>query len=214
MAARADPVTLTSPSTLALVAANLLVMAGVLFLGWNIGEVLLLYWGESVVIGFYALLKLGVLARWWILLQGPYFVVPFGFMMLCFLVASLMIADESVRIDAGRYLPQDYAAIAWDLAPALAAFVISHGVSFCVNFLGRREYVGRSAGDLVIEPYRRVIPMLIMVLLAASFVTMFSGVRELMLVVVLIKLAFDVLAHLQERRRAAAAGGSGAEPVP
>ncbi|MGE0875922.1 MAG: DUF6498-containing protein [Burkholderiales bacterium] len=203
MPAPAAPVTLTSPSTLALFAANVVPAIGVQFFGWNIGDVLLLYWGESVVIGLYTLLKLGVLARWWILLQGPYFVVPFGFMMLCFLVASLMIADESVRIDAGRYLPRDYAGIAWGLAPALAAFAVSHGVSFCVNFLGRREYVGRGAYDLVIEPYRRVIPMLIMVLLAASFVTMFGGVRELMLVVIAVKLVFDVAAHLQERRRAA-----------
>ncbi len=203
-----DPVTLTSPSTLALLAANVVPMVGVLFFGWNIADVLLLYWGESVVIGFYTLLKLGVVVRKWILLQGPFFVLHFGFIMLWFLGVILMIAHEVVRIDAGRYLPQDFAAIAWSHAPALVAFLFSHGVSFHVNFLGRREYIGRETRDLMFEPYRRVGPMLIMVILAGFLVAVFGGVRWLMLVVIALKLAFDVGAHLAERRRAAAASRS------
>ncbi|MGE0875921.1 MAG: DUF6498-containing protein [Burkholderiales bacterium] len=209
-----DPVTLTSPSTLALFAANVVPMVGVLFFGWNIGDVLLLYWGESAVIGFYTLLKLGVVVRKSILLLGPFFILHFGFIMLWFLGVTLMIAEEAARIDAGRSTRLDFAAIAWGLAPALVAFLVSHGVSFHANFLGRREYVGREARDLMFEPYRRVGPMLLMVLLAAFFVTMFGGVRVLMLVVIALKLAFDVSAHLAERRRAAEASRSSSAPAP
>jgi hypothetical protein len=196
------PVTLTSPTTLLLIAANVVPMVGVLFLGWNIGDVLLLYWGESLVIGFYTLLKLGVVTKKWVLLHGPFFVIHFGFLLLWFLGVTLMISHEVDRLVAGHYRRQDFAAIAWNLAPALAAFFVSHGVSFVVNFLGGKEYEGRDARDLVIEPYRRVGPMLVMTLLAAFIVSAIGNVGPLLLIVVAIKLAADVAAHLSEHRRA------------
>lgn len=55
-----QPVSLTSPSTLALIAANLAPVAGMILFGWNLGDVMILHWGESAVIGFYNLLKIAV----------------------------------------------------------------------------------------------------------------------------------------------------------
>jgi hypothetical protein len=45
-------------SLIALVAANLLPVAGVLLWGWNIFEIVSLYWFENVVIGFFNVLKM------------------------------------------------------------------------------------------------------------------------------------------------------------
>lgn len=58
------PPSLTSPSTLALIAANLIPLAGVLFLKWNLGEVMVLYWAESAVIGFWNVIKLAIVGKW------------------------------------------------------------------------------------------------------------------------------------------------------
>ena len=46
---------LWSISSVALVAANLLPVAGVLAAGWDVADLLLVYWAESAVIGVYAI---------------------------------------------------------------------------------------------------------------------------------------------------------------
>jgi hypothetical protein len=45
-------------TALALVAANLLPLCGVLFLGWDLVVAFLIFWLENVVIGFYAVLQI------------------------------------------------------------------------------------------------------------------------------------------------------------
>lgn len=46
------------PSTVLLVAANLVPLVGVLFLGWSLWTILVLYWLENGVIGFFNVLKM------------------------------------------------------------------------------------------------------------------------------------------------------------
>ena len=53
-----EPLSLGSASTLVLVVANLVPVAGTLFLGWNLSDVLVLYWAESAVIGFFNIGKI------------------------------------------------------------------------------------------------------------------------------------------------------------
>ena len=66
---------LSSASVVALVVANIFPILGVLFLGWSVGEIMLLYWAESAVIGIYNIGKMWVIGRWGILLFGPFFFV-------------------------------------------------------------------------------------------------------------------------------------------
>ena len=47
-------------SIVALVAVNLIPLAGALFLGWDVGLILLVYWSENLVVGGYNLLKIMV----------------------------------------------------------------------------------------------------------------------------------------------------------
>jgi len=65
----------SSVSSVALIAANLAPVGGVLFFVWIIDDVLLLYWAESAVIGFYNLARMWVIGRWKILVVGPFFLV-------------------------------------------------------------------------------------------------------------------------------------------
>ncbi|MBT4581660.1 MAG: hypothetical protein HOD07_06320, partial [Gammaproteobacteria bacterium] len=69
---------ITSLSSLALLVANLIPILGVLLYDWDIGEVMLLFWAESAVIGFYNLLKLGKVSGWAVLFYGPFFVGHYG----------------------------------------------------------------------------------------------------------------------------------------
>jgi hypothetical protein len=47
-----------TPSLVALVVANALPLAGVLFLGWTVFPLVLLYWLENVVVGAFNVAKL------------------------------------------------------------------------------------------------------------------------------------------------------------
>jgi len=60
------------PSAIALIAFNLIPLIGVLFYGWSTTEILLLYWTESAIVGFYTILKM-LMAKGSIKLQqaGP-----------------------------------------------------------------------------------------------------------------------------------------------
>src|SRR5947207_8973953 len=76
-----------SPSGLALIAANLVPLGGVLFFGWDLASVIILYWAESAVIGFYTALKIAVVGKFAALFAVPFFVGHFGgFMALHFLL--------------------------------------------------------------------------------------------------------------------------------
>lgn len=202
----ATPVTLTAPSTLALLAANLVPMAGVLFLGWNIGGVLLVYWGETGVIGLYTLLRIGLVVRRRILLAGPFLILHFGFFMLFCLGIILMIAHEANKLATGSYQAQDYAGLAWSLSPALLAFLVSHGVAFHSRFLGRLEYPDRDgwdeaerwhqAGEMTRALYQHAVPVMGMAYLAAFIVSLFGHSGPLLLIVIALKLAVDLGMHL------------------
>ena len=63
---------------LALVAANLVPLAGALFLGWDLAAIMLLYWAESAIIGFFNLCKMLVIGGWGAAFIGVFFIVHFG----------------------------------------------------------------------------------------------------------------------------------------
>ncbi len=195
-----DPVTLTSVSTLALIVANLVPVSGAIFLGWNLGDVMVLYWAESAVIGFFNLCKIVVIARWMALLAGPFFVGHFGgFMSIHFLfVYSFFV--KGIHGDTGTEDQlREVAQLFINLWPALAGLFISHAYSFYRNFLGRKEYRGRTMKKQMSEPYSRIIFMHL-VLIFGGGLTMFLGqLTPVLLIVIALKIYFDVKAHLKQR---------------
>lgn len=59
----AAAVSLRSPATLILLAANLLPLVGVLFWGWDAFVILVLYWFETAIIGFWTLVRIATASR-------------------------------------------------------------------------------------------------------------------------------------------------------
>lgn len=187
-----------TPAVAALVAANLAPLAGVLFFSWDLGEVMLLYWLESAVIGLFTVLKLALSRSWSALFLVPFFLVHFGAFMgghLVFIV-TLFLGDVTYR---------DVPALVGSVLIAVAAFVSSHGVSFVQNHLrgGERERVTPNA--LFVAPYPRIVVMHV-TLIFGAFLTMALGtpVAALALLIAL-KTAVDIASHLRERTKLAAA---------
>jgi hypothetical protein len=198
--ARSEPVKLWSLSTLALIGVNLVPIFGALFLGWNLGMVMLLYWAESGVVGFYNLCKMAVIGRWQALSKGPLFVVHFGAFMFAHFVFLyvLFIAGPEAAFSGDPFT--DVAALFRSVWPAIVGLFVSHGISFFSNFLGRREYEGRTIGRQMSEPYQRIMFMQLVLIFGGGITMILGDSRPVLMGAICFKVVFDVRAHLKERR--------------
>ena len=93
----AVPLPLSSESAIALVVANLVPLVGVLFFGWDLGSIMVLYWVESGVIAFYTVLKIAIVGKLAAIVAVPFFVGHFGgFMIAHFLFIYALFLRESI----------------------------------------------------------------------------------------------------------------------
>ncbi len=193
---------LRSPSVLALVVANFAVLAGAIFYGWDLGMVMLLYWAESAIIGVFNLCKIVVIGRWAALMAGPFFAGHFGgFMAVHFLFLYTLFIKGPADFSGGTDLAE-VAALFAGLWPALAILFFSHAFSFFRNFLGRKEYLGRTVGYQMHEPYSRIIFMHLVLIFGGGLVLVLGDSQPVLLAVIVLKTAVDVRSHLRERKAA------------
>ena len=198
-AAEASPVTLTSASTLALIIANLFPVAGTIFLGWNLSDVMVLYWAESAVIGFFNICKIVVIGHWMALLAGPFFLGHFGgFMAIHFLFIYTFFVKGPEGIGASGGDLADVAQLFVNLWPALAVLFVSHAYSFFTNFLGRGEYRRRTIKDQMSEPYSRIVFMQLVLIFGGGLSLILGQTEPVLIAVIGLKIYFDVKAHIKE----------------
>lgn len=197
------------PSAVALILANFVPIYGVLLLGWEAFPVILLFWFENVVIGFYNVLKIlfarpDDIGRW----VGKVFMVPFftfHYGMFCFVHGIFVVALFGGGTTEGLNNPGlgmfvevlAGAGVAWG---AVALF-LSHGFSFAWNYVRSGEYRRATMENLMKQPYARVV-VLHMVIIASGFLVLALGVPAIGLVLlVLLKVGVDLRAHLKERQK-------------
>jgi len=193
------PLSLSSPSSIALISANLVPVVGTLFLGWKLSDVMVLYWAESAIIGFLTICKMIVIGRWFALLAVPFFLGHFGgFMVVHFLFIYAFFVEG---VNSGGSFGGDLPAVGQMfivLWPALAALFFSHAWSFVQNFLGRREYLGRSVRDQMGEPYSRIIFMHLVIIFGGGLALLLGAPEPVILLVIAVKIFVDLRAHLKE----------------
>jgi hypothetical protein len=204
-----------TPSAVVLILANFIPIYGVAFLGWEVFPIVLLFWFENVVIGFYNALKMAFarptdVGRW----IGKVFMIPFfsfHYGMFCFVhgifVVVLFGQGTMESLDdpgVGMFVAAlSGAGVLW---AALALF-LSHGFSFAWNYVRRGEYRRATLENLMKQPYARVV-VLHVVIIASGFLVMALGVPAVgLILLVLLKIGVDLKAHLKERSRFAAQEG-------
>jgi hypothetical protein len=215
----------SSLAVAALVAANVVPVIGVLFFGWQLSVVMVIYWVESGVIGALNVPKI---------LLAPGSDAPRNF--------TAKINGRQVDLSGpsepkdGLHLYPENGSIAgffvmhygifWVVhgvfvfsvfAPApfsgaygpptillgVVGMVVSHAGSFLVNFVGNEEYRTASPGMQMKEPYRRVIVLHLTIVLGAFVVTAVGAPIAALLLLMGLKTVTDLHAHLKEHRRAA-----------
>lgn len=196
------PLTWSSPTALALIIANLVPVAGMVYLGWNLGDVMVLYWAESAVIGFFNVVKLAVIGRWMALFTGIFFIAHFGAFMAVHFMFIWGIFVKGLEDTSGGDLTE-VAGHFIALWPALAALFVSHAISFFRNFIGRGEYRNRTVGDQMKEPYSRIVLMHIALILGGGLAMILGGPTLVLLLLIAGKIWLDVRAHVAQRSTSA-----------
>lgn len=199
-------------STISLIVVNLIPLYGVIFHGWNINSLMILYWLENVIIGFFTVLKMfkaegmvdpmkykkvtlngkpmsafamatGVIKRSFFI---PFFAMHFGMFTLVHGIFTLIIFYSSDINWFGVFI-------------SFLSLFVSHGVSYVGNFLHNEEYKKVSVEYLFISPYPRIIVMHLTVILGAMFVFNNHSMYALILLIVL-KTCADLGSHVFEHR--------------
>ncbi len=216
---------LTNIPLIALVTANVLPIYGVVVFGWNAFYIVLLYWAENLVVGFYNILKMAAakvphpVEHLGKLFMIPFFIVHFGgfcavhgmFVFLlfgkgegqsvfptghawpCFLVFVQLLIGVISHGWTTLTVPMKY---------AIAALVLSHGVSFVYNYLIKGEYATAKAANLMAAPYARVVVMHFAVLFGGFISAAIGSPAGVLIVLILIKTIIDIKLHLRQHRRA------------
>ena len=204
-----------TPSLLALLLANAFPIVGVLFLGWTVFPLVLLYWLENVVVGAFNVARL-LLAQprepvYWAvkLFLIPFFVVHFG--MFTYIHGALVLAlfgPKGTRpFELLETVPP--AIRANHLGWAVASLMVSHGLSFYWNYLRNGEYQRASLNALMMQPYSRVVVLHLTVLFGGWLVMAIGSPLPALVLLAVVKTAAALRSHKVERRKFAAAGSAG-----
>jgi hypothetical protein len=208
-----------------LVLTNLIPLAGVLWLGWDLMLILALYWAENGIVGVINILKILTAEgpppqnfRWSVngrpatsltrLGTAGFFCVHYGLFWVVHGVFVFTFVPAMSGLDpfggGGGVVDGGLLAAAPD-APALLAggivgLAISHGVSFWTNYLGRGEYRRLSPAEVMAQPYGRLVILHLTIILGA-FVSIWIGTPiGSLIVLVFLKTALDLHFHLRQHR--------------
>jgi hypothetical protein len=196
-------------SVIALVLANLVPIFGVLVLHWEVFPLMFLFWSENLIVGVFNVLKMLTNNpqspfNW----AGKLFFIPFfcvHYGMFTYVHGVFVIGLFGGGFQGGRGFPS--ASGFWDvmreneLGWAILGLVISHGISFVTNYLGKGEYQRVGLSQLMSQPYGRILVMHFAILGGGFLIlALHSPVLGLILLVAL-KTAFDLGSHVGERKK-------------
>jgi hypothetical protein len=204
-----QPVTGASKVTsgIFLVAANLIPLAGAVFRGWSILDIVAVYWAENLVIGGFTILRLytadakmgwstgALLARTGF---SGFFTFHYGIFCLVhgFFVFNLLDGDNRIS-SPGDVIALFTGGLFW----AMAALIASHAFSFLRNYIGRGEYRETSLPEQMMAPYPRIVVLHVAILFGA-FAIQTAGEPVLLLVILVVgKTLLDLKLHRLSHKR-------------
>ena len=197
------------PSVIALLLANLVPVAGVLFFGWEVFPLMFLFWSENVIVGGFNVLKmifagggggLGQASKFFII---PFFCVHYGMFTFVHGIFIVMMFGGGMQNGQGFPGVEKFWNVMQEnhLGWAVLGLIISRGISFATNYIGNGEYKNVFAPMLMAQPYGRIL-VLHLAIIGGGFLVMalHSPLLGLLLLVAL-KTLLDLAGHLRERAK-------------
>ena len=197
---------------LTLVIFNLVPLAGVLLLGWNVYFILLVYWIENGIVGVINVLKI-------MMAQGPpkvtgvplpssggsmpqklslipFFILHYGIFWVVHGVFVFSLPSFMGRADAHITVAPI------DLVIAVAGLALSHLASFWFTFRNGGEYLRISPQKQVMQPYSRVVVLHVVILVGGALIAGAGQPALLIALLVVLKTAIDLSLYLRTHRSA------------
>jgi hypothetical protein len=168
--------------------ANLVPLAGIFILSWDLFSLLFFYWLESAVVGIYNIARMLFIKSNHKTSGIIFFLVHYsGFMAGHGFFIFELFSPVSINIST--------------VILGLLSLTISHGVSFVTNFIGRKEYEKVSLSQQMVTPYRRIMAMHIIIILCAFLINLFRLPLVTMVILVFLKITIDLITHIREHQR-------------
>jgi len=192
-------------SLIARIVANLVPLLGVIFAGWDAGMIVVLYWGENLIVGFYTILRIAGAKH-----NPPpnraskAFVVPFfclHYGVFCLVHGFFVL--QLVRIGAsGPDAPEasGFAAMLRAGIWPLAALAVSHGVSFVRDYLLKREFAKATVLREMMRPYTHLVVLHVVVLVAAVPTQLLGSPLPMTVLLIVGKTLLDLWLHNLKQR--------------
>jgi hypothetical protein len=190
-----------------LIAANLIPVFGVWFLGWSATDAFIVYALETLIVGLMTLIKLGIITlfrgkdTWYN--QGSstqvsglffmfFFIMHFG---LFALVQTTIFSQTADIVPPGKgmfhFFFYWYEYINEDIAIMLGGIVISYIVRSIIPFIVKAEYKTTPMMYVMFQPYGRIFIQQLTVILGSMFLSFGFG-KGFILVFAAAKILFEV----------------------
>jgi len=180
-----------------LIVANSAPIVGVLFFGWDLLSIMFLYWMETAVVAFYSILKVVKVGGLFQILPMTVNLVFVGIFMRFHLIFLLWFFGPPHR----NHLPPEIVTpLLLKTWPSLVALLVSHGVSFLVNFLGHREYERTTVAAEQGAVWNRVVLMHMTIIFGGWVIMLAHAPVGGLVVLGLLKIVADLHGHLRQRR--------------
>lgn len=199
---------LLKPSVLTLIIANIFLITGVIFWGWDIFLLFVLFWMENLVIGFFTVLKLLCISRhnaMWVgkITAAIFFCLHYGLFtlvhgMFVFVAFGGEVMSESSSSEVVAIYRQ---IVEYQLGWAALALFISHGVSFFFNYISAGEYRQSSLNDVMQQPYGRVVILHLAIIFGGLLVALFGSPTVGLVLLIVFKTVVDIRAHLIQHEK-------------
>lgn len=182
-------------SLFTLIAVNLIPLIGARYANWNIFSVMLGYWLETAVIGYFTVKRMKYVAAYkhentkdpfsTNIFLLPFFFIHFGIFMLVHLIFVLAFFFSSTVSLPGLII-------------MVVTLFLSHYLSYQKNFIGNHEYKVLTPETLLWRPYPRVIAMHLTVILGGFFVLGTQNPTGGLVLLIILKTIADASTHIIE----------------
>ncbi len=188
-------------SIASLILSNLVPLLGVFFFGWDVSSILVLYWSENVIVGFYNILKMslaqGRIDPTKFTTSSKSNLIPQRFFLIGFFIAHFGIFTFGHAAFVFSFFGTNLPSFK-NFLPAILSLFVSHGISTYVHFIKNDEYRKVTYSDLFFQPYKRVFIMHLTIIFGAWFSVLFKLPSMVLVVLIFLKIAVDILFHRKE----------------
>jgi len=187
-------------SVLILIVVNLFPILGVLIFDWDIFEIVMLYVIETIIVGFYNVLKMSFVRSDKKSFTILFFIFHYNFFILIqsIFVIVLIGGDnvDSMGPDIGQGFHNLFNLFSSrDFKIAILLILISYGMATYKNFIKPKMYVNSNLEKLMFEPYKRIFVQQFMTIGGAFIVMALQASMGFLIILILMKTFFDLRAY-------------------